>query len=384
MSLNTRAIHEQLSAIMSTLSRAALTQMCAAVDQGFSALHAELLRQRRDNDELRKKLHLIQSIVVHSAGGGGGDGPAEERALEAGGGGGGGAAGPGAQQQHKPGEPHTQEQGPAGGAGAEEPQVVKAPEQEEVEIKHEEPSCGGAVEEDMQRVDSRGAPTPSADHSAPVRTPSPEAGSSSGAPGNTSTFKCELLNLDLQVVEQHLSEPPSICGPIFCSSSVVGTQTHAQKVEVPAAWSSPFGSYQPENSDAFGLKVVSVSGNLSENSTLDFNNMMPGFGQSSEEKSAVRPRGRGRGRGLGVKRYVCTICQKVLTTAQALESHMRIHTGERPFKCEECGKRFTQACHLKSHGLSIHGNPPHPCPICGRGFSSLGTMQTHMKRWHPN
>ncbi|KAJ0012108.1 hypothetical protein NQD34_013083 [Periophthalmus magnuspinnatus] len=147
-----------------------------------------------------------------------------------------------------------------------------------------------------------------------MRTPCLEAGSSSSGPGSSPTFKCEVLDLDLQMVEQHPLDPPSACGPIFSSSTVVSTHTPAQKVEIPSAWSSSFETYQPENCDAFGLNVVSVSGSLSENSTLDFSKMEPGFGQSFVEKSGVRMRGRGRGRGSGpkCKRFDCTICQKVL------------------------------------------------------------------------
>ncbi|XP_072296605.1 uncharacterized protein [Eucyclogobius newberryi] len=342
--MSSRALHEQLAVIMSTLSRAALSQMCAAVDQGFSTLHAEICRRNKENAELKKKLHLIESIIIHT-GGKSNEGAAENTVT--------GSVGPEEQVQE--------------------------------EIKHEDPGSVGALVEDVQCAESREAPR--AVDSAPMRTAPPAGGSSAGVHASGSTFKCELFNLDLQVVDQHLSEPPSACGQLW-PSAVVSNQTPGQRVELPVAWtSSMFTDHQRmENCDAFGLKVVSVSGSLSDNSTLDFSRTEHGFGINSPGKPDVVTKGRGRGRGSCPKgkRHICPFCHKALVTAQNLESHKRVHTGERPFKCDECGKRFTQSGHLKSHIQSIHGGPAHPCPVCGRGFSSIGTMQAHVEKWHPN
>ncbi|KAM9310700.1 uncharacterized protein KZ484_026539 [Pholidichthys leucotaenia] len=47
------------------------------------------------------------------------------------------------------------------------------------------------------------------------------------------------------------------------------------------------------------------------------------------------------------KQYSCEICGKGFNQSGHLKTHMRIHTGERPYCCEACGKSFCQFSNLK-------------------------------------
>ena len=50
----------------------------------------------------------------------------------------------------------------------------------------------------------------------------------------------------------------------------------------------------------------------------------------------------------------CHLCNKTLPSKSHLILHMRVHTGERPFKCLVCSRAFTQKGALKRHFDAVH------------------------------
>uniref|UniRef100_A0A7S2TKD7 C2H2-type domain-containing protein n=1 Tax=Lotharella oceanica TaxID=641309 RepID=A0A7S2TKD7_9EUKA len=55
------------------------------------------------------------------------------------------------------------------------------------------------------------------------------------------------------------------------------------------------------------------------------------------------------------KRYICQYCNKELSQKCNLESHLRVHTGERPYQCDVCPLAFKHLTNLTRHRKRIHG-----------------------------
>uniref|UniRef100_A0A669BRN2 C2H2-type domain-containing protein n=1 Tax=Oreochromis niloticus TaxID=8128 RepID=A0A669BRN2_ORENI len=216
---------------------------------------------------------------------------------------------------------------------------------------------------------------------------------------------CHILSYmdpDIHLVEECSLVPPSTNRPVYFSSgALIESPSNRADLDltVDPGWPKQskgqvtFTAFHQDGNtdgDAFGLKLLSVSGStptdcqLSEASSsafeyedggdvLNFTLYRDQAGRSQLCNGQPSTGGRG-------KRFVCSLCNKTYATSQNLEVHMRIHTGERPFSCEQCGKKFTQSAHLKSH-LSVHtGERPYKpfvCALCGKRFSDSSNLKRH-------
>ncbi|XP_044269423.1 zinc finger protein 2-like isoform X1 [Tribolium madens] len=81
------------------------------------------------------------------------------------------------------------------------------------------------------------------------------------------------------------------------------------------------------------------------------------------------------------KKYKCPHCDVGFSNNGQLKGHIRIHTGERPFKCDEkdCGKTFTRNEELTRHKRIHSGLRPFPCTHCGKRFGRKDHLKKHSR-----
>lgn len=415
------AFHSQLTSIMEALTKAAVAEICELVDDSYAGLQLEISRSREENEALRRKLELIESIIARGHRGGlpvlehGGQGAVLDFTVE--------RAVPPAGGGHRPRPnlrrrvpvttaevtPSTNEDGSHGTAdevGGQQVVLVKE------ETTKEEANGSDATEELL--LDEDGA----------ALQPSDAEDGEEGPSGMTScTPAADVKPWDQSGDGSERAErqggqgapgSPGPAGATESSSPDVFDVASEPDCDAPSASQTRktflLGSGAgPGPGALLGSSELkrgrSLISSLPFDTELDLwtNQGLPSvltiphrpalLDKVSDLNAASFPVALSLGgsrldpldlnRYCRDRRFVCSYCGKCFTSSRSLETHVRVHTGERPYSCAQCGKRFTQSGHLKTH-QSVHtGERPFACEHCGKRFAGKQNLRIHQQKHHP-
>lgn len=77
------------------------------------------------------------------------------------------------------------------------------------------------------------------------------------------------------------------------------------------------------------------------------------------------------------RKFKCHLCNKGLKSKNSLTTHLKIHSNTKDIVCSACGLTFSTKGNLKLHTIRVHSEKSGQCSVCLKNVSNI---ETHMRK----